>query len=203
MKKYLIYCLVALFLVAIYVIQIRRISELQKERDKYRANTEALIKDVHEYQTIDSLNAAEIGALVLSLDEYRRYRSEDMALIKTLQTKNRDLEHVTTAQTLTIAELKGTVKDSVIYVDNYLTDTLRCLDIVNKWYEFHGCTDKYGEFSGKFVNRDSILIAATIKYKRFLGFLWKTSKIKSRKIDAVSKNPYTKLIGIEYIEIEK
>ena len=60
-----------------------------------------------------------------------------------------------------------------------------------------------GEFTGTFVNRDSVLIVATVQYKRFLNFLWKTKKVKNREIDIISKNPHTKIMGVEYIEIEK
>jgi hypothetical protein len=51
--------------------------------------------------------------------------------------------------------------------------------------------------------RDSLLIVETIKYKRFLGFLWKTKRIKSRNVDVVSKNPATTIEDVQWITIEK
>lgn len=59
------------------------------------------------------------------------------------------------------------------------------------------------EFTGTFENRDSLLVAETVKYKRFLGFLWKTSKVKDRKVDVVSKNPHTKILGVEFTTIRE
>lgn len=204
MKKYLILAAIILAVVAALWVQHAKIKRLTDERDKYRSNTEALLADVERYQTKDSLNAVTVGVLQLKLSEFEKYRADDAALIKTLQTKNRDLQAVTTAQLQTINELRGTVRDSIVYLPgDTVTTVLRCVDIIDPWFELHGCATPAGDFTGTFVNRDSLLIAATVKYKRFLGFLWKTRKVKNRKIDAVSKNPNTDILGVEYIEIER
>lgn len=206
MKKYIIIAAIALAVAAVVTIWVQhsRINQLTGERDKYRTNTETLLQDVSRYQTKDSLNAAKVGVLELKLSEFERYRASDAELIKTLQTKNRELEAVTTAQMETITELRGTVRDSIVYLPGDTTTTvLKCVDISDPWFYLKGCTTPDGTFTGTFINRDSILIAATVQYKRFLGFLWKTNKVKNREIDIISKNPHTKIIGVEYIEIEK
>ena len=187
---------------ATFWAQHAKIKRLADERDRYRSNTEILLQNVETYQTKDSLNAAKVGVLGLKLSEFEKYRTSDAELIKTLQTKNRDLEAVTTAQMKTIIELRGTVRDSIVYLPGD-TVVLRCVDISDPWFSLKGCTTPDGEFTGTFINRDSILIAETVQYRRFLGFLWKTKKIKSREIDIISRNPHTKIIGVEYIEIEK
>lgn len=185
-------------------VQHAKIKRLTDERDKYRSNTEALLADVERYQTKDSLNAVTVGVLQLKLSEFEKYRADDAALIKTLQTKNRNLQAVTTAQTETINELRGTVRDSIVYLPgDTVTTVLRCVDIVDEWFELHGCAKPDGSFTGTHINRDSLLIAETVKYKRFLNFLWKTKKIKNRKFDIVSRNPHTNIIGFEVITIEK
>lgn len=205
MKKYIIIAAIALAVAAVVTIWVQRsrINTLTGERDKYRTNTETLLQEVSRYQTKDSLKAATVGELQLKLSEFEKYRAGDLELIKTLQTKNRDLQAVTTAQSQTIIKLRGSVRDSIVYRDNVIIDTLQCLDITDKWFDLHGCTNKRKEFTGTFTNRDSLLIAETVKYKRFLGFLWKTSKVKNRKIDVVSKNPATRILGVEFITIEK
>ena len=185
-------------------VQQSRIKSLTAERDKYRSNTETLLQDVRTYQTKDSLNAAKVGILELKLSEYKKYRADDAALIKSLQTKNRDLQRVTTAQMETINELRANVRDSIVYLPgDTVTTVLRCVDIVDEWFELHGCAKPDGSFTGTHINRDSLLIAETVKYKRFLNFLWKTKKIKNRKFDIVSRNPHTNIIGFEVITIEK
>jgi hypothetical protein len=198
------YLILAVVLATTIGIQRKRIQDIKADRDKYRSNTEALLQDVERYQTKDSLNAVTVRVLQLKVSEFEKYRADDAALIKTLQTKNRDLQNVTTAQLQTINELRGTVRDSIVYLPgDTVTTVLRCVDIIDPWFELHGCATPAGDFSGTYINRDSLLIAATVKYKRFLGFLWKTRKVKNRKIDAVSKNPNTEILGIEYIEIEE
>lgn len=190
--------------VATIWVQRTKIEKLTDERNRYRGNTETLLQDVETYKTKDSLNAAKVGVLELKLSEFERYRASDAELIKTLQTKNRELEAVTTAQMETITQLRGTVRDSIVYLPGDTTTTvLKCVDISDPWFSLNGCTTPDGTFTGTFINRDSILIAATVQYKRFLGFLWKTNKVKNREIDIISKNPHTKIIGVEYIEIEK
>lgn len=202
MKKYLIWAAIILAVAATFWAQHAKIKRLTEERDRYRSNTEILLQNVETYQTKDSLNAAKVGVLELKLSEFEKYRTSDAELIKTLQTKNRDLEAVTTAQMKTIIELRGTVRDSIVYLPGD-TVVLRCVDISDPWFSLKGCTTPDGEFTGTFINRDSILIAETVQYRRFLGFLWKTKKIKSREIDIISRNPHTKIMGVEYIEIEK
>lgn len=206
MKKYLIIAAIALAVAAVVTIWVQRsrINQLTGERDKYRTNTETLLQDVSRYQTKDSLNAAKVGVLELKLSEFEKYRASDAELIKTLQTKNRELERVTTTQMETINELRATVRDSVVYLlGDTVTTVLRCVDIVEPWFELHGCATPDGQFTGTHINRDSLLIVETVQYKRWLGFLWKTKKIKNRQIDVVSKNPATKILGVEFVTIEK
>lgn len=206
MKKYLIWAAIAMVVAAVATIWVQRtkIEKLTDERNRYRGNTETLLQDVETYKTKDSLNAAKVGVLELKLSEFERYRASDAELIKNLQTKNRELERVTTTQMETINELRATVRDSVVYLPgDTVTTVLRCVDIVEPYFELHGCATPDGQFTGTHINRDSLLIVETVQYKRWLGFLWKTKKIKNREIDVISRNPHTKIMGVEYIEIEK
>lgn len=206
MKKYLIIAAITLAVAAVVTICVQRsrINTLTGERDKYRTNTETLLQEVSRYQTKDSLNVAKVGALELKLSEFEKYRAGDAELIKTLQTKNRELEAVTTAQMETITKLRGTVRDSIVYLPGDTTTVvLKCVDVSDPWFSLKGCMTPDGEFSGTFVNRDSILIVETVEYKRFLNFLWKTKKIKNRDFRIVSRNPHTKILGFEVVTIEK
>lgn len=205
MKKYLIWAAIAMVVAAVATIWVQRtkIEKLTDERNRYRGNTETLLQDVETYKTKDSLNAAKVGVLELKLSEFERYRASDAELIKTLQTKNRELERVTTTQMETINELRATVRDSVVYLlGDTVTTVLRCIEYSDKWVDFDGCI-KNNTFSGKIITRDSLLITETVQYKRWLGFLWKTKRIKNREFDIVSKNPHTKITGFEVITIEK
>lgn len=205
MKKYLIWAAIAMVVAAVATIWVQRtkIEKLTDERNRYRGNTETLLQDVETYKTKDSLNAAKVGNLELKLSEYKKYRADDAALIKSLQTKNRDLQKVTTAQMETINELRANVRDSIVYLPgDTVTTILRCIEYSDKWVDFDGCIIN-NTFSGKIITRDSLLITESVQYKRWLGFLWKTKRIKNREFDIVSKNPNSKITGFEVITIEK
>lgn len=205
MRKY-IAILVLLLAASVFTIwmQCSKINRMEGEVVRYMSNTDALLHDVSMYRTKDSASAAKVRTIEMMLSEYERYRTSDAELIKTLQTKNRDLEAVATSHTETSMRFSGNARDSIIYLPgDTIVETLRCVDISDPWFSLKGCMSGDGGFSGTFVNRDSILIAETVQYKRFLGFLWKTRKVKNREIDVVSRNPHTKIIGSEYIMIEK
>ena len=206
MKKWFYIAIATAILAVVAVIwgQSARITQLKDECNTYRTNTETLLLDMESYQTKDSLNAAKVGELELRLSEYERYRADDVALIRTLKAKNKDLQAVTTAQLETIAELSGTVKDSFVYLPG---DTVKvyakCIDVVDPYIELHGCATPDNKFSGTIITRDSLLITEVVEYKRFLNFLWRTRKIKNREFDIVSRNPYTKIVGFEVVTVKK
>ena len=202
MKKYIYIGVAAivLALLAIVSLQNRKINKIKSERDLYESNTNVLLGDITHYQTKDSLNAVSVGNLELKISEYKKYREDDYKLIESLKVDKKRLEEITTVQAQTIYELKGTVRDSIIYVDNYIIDTLKCLKINDEWFSFNGCIGKNNEFSGTFENRDSFVYVEHIIPKKFLFIKY---GVKERKQDIVSKNPYTTIINSEYISIRK
>ena len=199
-KKLLLFMAAVIAAITIMTTQYRRIQELKAERDKYKGNTEALFSDVEKYKVRDSLNAARVQSMELSIKEFQRFRAEDAALIKEMQCKNRELSEVNKAQAQTIIELRTAPKDTIIKKDSIDIPALalRCGDA---WYDFEGLLAE-GEFTGTLKSRDSLLIAETVRYKRFLGFLWKTRKVKDRRVDAVSTNPHPEILGLECVVIE-
>lgn len=182
-------------------LQAMRIKSLTGERDRYRSNTTALLRDVEHYRTSDSLNAVKTEVLSLKLSEMERYRAEDLKTIESLKLRKKDLEQITSVQMQTIAELHGTVADTVVMVRE-VHDTVQVLHVSDKWIDLHGIVAD-GAFDGTLEVRDSLLIAETVKRARFLGFLWRTKRIKSREVDVMNKNPYTEIMGIESIIIEQ
>lgn len=176
-----------------------RIAGLTKERDRGRANVETLLSDVEKYRTRDSLNAATIGALELNIQEYERFRAADAEMIKTLRTRNQDLQRINNVQAETIMDLSAVPRDTVIIRDSIPIPAV-VVNTGDAWYDFSGLlTEK--EFTGTLAVRDSLLLVESVQYKRCLFF--KTKKIKNRKLDVVSKNPHTTIVGCEHIIIEK
>ena len=201
-KKWIIVAVVILA-AAIAVIWVdRKIERLTVQRDKYQNNMETLLADVETYRVRDSLNAARVQSLELTVKEYERFRADDAMLIKSLQRKNRDLASVNKTQSETIISLQSVPKDTVIITRDSLIVPAIEIHSGDAWYDFDGLLTKE-EFTGTLRNRDSLVVAETVKYKRFLGFLWKTKQIKDRQVDVVSKNPHTEILGVEHITISK
>lgn len=203
MGKYHIVIIAALAIALVTCLSLsdRRIKALTSERDKYARNTEALLTDIETFKVRDSLNAAKVMGLELSIKEFERYRAEDAALIKSLKAKNRDLQAVSTAQTQTIMELSSAPKDTVIIRDSVEVGAI-AVHCGDAWYDFDGILTKES-FEGTMRTRDSLLVSESVQYKRFLGFLWKTKRVKNREMEVVSKNPHTTIEGCEYITIER
>jgi len=196
MKKYLIAGLVIASLVIIW--QQERIKVIKEERNSYRNTSHTLLEKMDSYQTKDSLNVVSVGQLELKLAEASRYRSEDMKLIETLKVDKNRLQKITTTQTQTIYELNASVRDSIVYRDNYIIDTLRCIQITDKWFDLNGCIDADSQFTGRFENRDSLLYVEHIIPKKFLFIKW---GCRERRQEIVSRNPHTRITGAEYITI--
>lgn len=205
MKKYLIIAAIALAVAAVVTIWVQhsRINQLTGERDKYRTNTETLLQDVSRYKTKDSLNAARVGVLELSIQDYERFMKEDADLISKLKRKNEELQNFSKIQAETIIKIRAQVKDSLIYIPGDTAYKLiPCVSFRDSWTNIEACV--YNDtLIGDIQIRDSLILYETIIYKRFLGFLWKTKKIKERSFNIVSKNPYTEIKGVEVVSIRK
>ena len=201
MKEYLFLGGVMLALLLALGLQHKRIERLTNERDRYKGNSEALMGDVEYFKVRDSLNGAKVQGLELTIKEYERFRAEDASLIKTLQARNRDLTQVNKTQSETIIDLLAIPRDTIIIRDSVPIPAI-ALHCGDEWYDFDGILTQ-GEFSGNLTNRDSLLLAETVKYKRFLGFLWRTKQIQDRELNVVSRNPHTSILGVEHIVLEK
>ena len=201
MKKVILGAILAL--VAVCYFQYRSINSLKSEANRYKENTKTLMQDVGRYRTSDSLNAVKVSTLTLELRELESYRAKDMQLIESLQVKKRELERITSMQMQTIANIKGQVKDSIIYRDIIIRDTIKALSVSDEWIDLHGVVYNDGVFDGTLEVRDSLTVVETVRYKRFLGFLWKTKRVKHRTVDVVNKCPYTQITGLESIVIEQ
>lgn len=204
MKKYLILAVIGIVaaLAVTCILSGRKIERLTAERDRHAGNTAALLFDVQRYRVRDSLSAARVQSLELTVKEFERFRADDAALIKELKQRNRDLAAVNKTQSQTIIDLRAVPKDTIIIAKDSLIIPVVKIHSGDAWYDFDGLLTKE-EFTGTLRNRDSLVVAETVKYKRFLGFLWKTKQIKDRQVDVISKNPHTKILGVEHITISK
>lgn len=179
--------------------------DLRSENRRLRSNQELLMQDREEalaqmrrYKVSDSLNAMSASQLRFTLAEYKRYRATDLALVNELKSRKDDLERVVATQLSAIEDLRALLRDTVTPSG----DTVRCFDYVSEWTDVRGCLSG-DTVSLEMEHRESLKVVETVQRKRFLGFLWKTNKVKSRRVDVVSSNPHTTVVGVDYVGIER
>jgi hypothetical protein len=202
MKKIIIILGVLVVVLVAYFLNVR-VSQLKHDRDTYKRNNAVLLNDVKYYRALDSLNAARVGVLELSIQDYERFMKEDADLINKLKRKNEELQNFSKIQAETIIKIRAQVKDSLIYIPGDTAyQSIPCVSFRDSWTNIEACV--YNDtLIGDIQIRDSLILYETIIYKRFLGVLWKTKKIKERSFNIVSKNPYTEIKGVEVVSIRK
>lgn len=202
MKKIIIILGALVVVLVAYFLNVR-VSQLKHDRDTYKRNNAVLLNDVKYYRALDSLNAARVGVLELSIQDYERFMKEDADLINKLKRKNEELQNFSKIQAETIIKIRAQVKDSLIYIPGDTAyQLIPCVSFRDSWTNIEACV--YNDtLIGDIQIRDSLILYETIIYKRFLGVLWKTKKIKERSFNIVSKNPYTEIKGVEVVSIRK
>ena len=212
MKKLIIKIAIIAAVLLVIIGAFHKISSLKEENIRLLSNQEILLTqklttmaESQAYKVSDSLNAAKVSELQFTFKEYKKYRAQDLQLIEQLKVKKSDLQKVINSQTETINSLSAKLNDSIrIDIITNAADTLSCFNYKSKWTDVSGCIDlKHDSINLQIKNRESLKMVETIIYKRFLGFLWKTSKVKDRQIDVVSENPNTRIINLDYISIKR
>lgn len=197
MKKYL-FLLIGILGLTI-VLQQRALTYQKKEKLRFKNNTEALLKDVQFYRTSDSLNAAQVQQLELTKSELKKWLDDKQDEINKLKIKNRDLSHVAETHTSTTAVVETVVYDTILKMDSILIPS-KCFDFDDNYISLHGCISET-KFQGNLCIIDTLFITETVKRKRFLGFLWKTKKIKDTRWDIYSRNPYTNFTDFQVVKL--
>lgn len=212
MKKIIIKIAIIAVAILALVLAFHKIHKLKEENARLLSNQEILLTqkqtimaESQAYRVSDSLNAAKVSELQFTLKEYKKYRAQDLQLIEQLKVKKSDLQKVIDSQTETINSLSAKLNDSIrIDTVTNIADTLKCFDYKSKWTDVSGCIDlKCDSINLQIKNRESLKIVETVVYKRFLGFLWKTNKVKDRQVDVVSENPNTTITNLDYISIKR
>lgn len=201
-----------IFLFIILILAFFRIDNLLSENSRLKSNQdillsekESIMAESQKYKIADSLNAIKVSELQLTLKEYKKYRAQDLQLIEQLNIKKSNLQKVINTQSETINTLSINIQDSIIAdIATSQIDTLKCFKYKSKWTDVSGCLDlRRDTVDIQINNRESLKVVETVIHRRFLGFLWKTKRIKSRHVDIVSENPNTKITNCEYISVKR
>lgn len=184
-------------LVIFIVIMFKQNNIISQDRDLYKRNMNSALMECVEWKTKDSLSAAKNAILNLKISELERYRNDDINQINQLKKKNEELNNLIKNSSKTEIKIITQLKDTVIY-----KDTVKYFNWKDNWTSVKGLIQK-DTVDLNINNSDSLVISVATKYKRFLGFLWKTKKIKDQNVYVVSKNPHTTITNIEYYGISK
>lgn len=212
MKRLIIKIAIIAIMAVAFMLAMHKIRNLKKENARLKSNQEVLLienktamAENQKYKVSDSLNAIRVSQLEFTLKEYKKYRADDLKLIKQLKAKKSDLQNVVTSQLETISTLSAKLSDSIeVNKADNIIDTIKCFDYKSKWTDVKGHISlKNNSITLQIKNRESLKIVETVTRKRFLGFLWKTRKVKSRQVDVVSENPNTEIVNCEYVSIER
>lgn len=201
MKKYLIITCLALAILSAWLAQ--SLTKSQTERKRLQANQEALMKDVELYETQAGESAASVLRLQLTYDELERNYKNVCQEAKDLGLKVKRLQSVAQTGTQTEIKIQTVLRDSIVY---HQKDSVVYVDTL-KWFSWRDppWVDVYGVIDSGKVNLNVNSVDTLIQYvhrvpKKFLFFRWGTKGIRQ---EIISKNPHTKIVYSEYIELSK
>lgn len=196
--------LLAFLVVSLAVIfLINETAKLQEENKRLVNNQITLLDSMQTYKVADSLNVAKINVLELSLSDYKKYRKENVALIKKLKADK--LSATTSINATTSTNIKTATKDSIIYKDRVVPiDTVKQINYNSKWTSVYGYLAN-DTINLNIINREELLVVESFVKKRFIGIklpIWLFG-YKTKSVNVVSKNPNTEINNLEYIQIYK
>lgn len=203
-KAYIIAAGILIILIAIIVALSARLKKVTADRDVQRKNVETLFTSVESYKVQDSLQAATIGDLQLTLKQYKQFRAEDAQLISNLKVDNKRLQGVVTTQTESYYQHTAALRDSVKMLITKVPDSIKVPIIVktanfaDKWHSLNIVIDG-DSLNYRLRTKESLIITNHVVPKKFLWFKFGCKEVRT---DVVSKNPYVESISLESITIK-
>lgn len=193
------YLFLAVVLLGITVaILWQRNGRLRGERDRYRSNTEALLSDMRRMQVDSTTMAVDVNTLRLTVDEYKRLRSEDAEMIKRLGVKIKHLTAAARHEIEVAGPIDAAVKDTLVVRDT--VPVLRQkVEMITPHIRLTGIIED-NRLKGEIRVPVTLHQAVWIEYKRRWIF-WKRVKAVHQTIS--SDNPYVEIRYSEYIQIQK
>lgn len=202
-KSTYFFVIAVIVLASAVVILLKQLKTVTDDRDIQRKNVEVLFSDVSNYKVRDSLNAATIGDLQLSLSQYKKFRAEDAALIADLKLDNKRLNSVVSTQSENYYRNTIALRDSILKIASGLQDSTKVpifakvANYSDRWHDL-SIAVQGDSVSYKLKTMEQLLIVNHVVPKRFWFIKWGCKEIKT---DVVSKSPYCKEINVESITI--
>ena len=193
------YLWITLFLLCgVVYVQHKRAVHLTEERDRYQQNSNALLSEVKRMQLDSTTMALDVHGLKLTVDEYKKFRTEDAEKIRKMGVKLKNLEATARHEVSVDAPINAVVRDTVIIRDSSQVIAQR-IEMQTPYIQLSGLLEKQ-QLHGEIHIPVTLRQAIWIEYKRKWIF-WK--KIKAVHQTISSDNPYVEIKYSEYINILK
>ena len=200
-KKYWYYIALAVMAGVVYLLS-SDIKAKKAEINRKTSNIEVLNKDFTSYvtsvkvvlnkkDTLIKLQAAKVGSLTYTLDEFKHYRADDVQTIKLMGLKLKNVLSVASVSTQTSQNIS---------TPTIRTDTTVCFNYKDAFVSIFGCV-KNDSTALAYSGQDSLTIIPSVIPKH--KFLWMTWGIKGVQLDVISKNPNTTFTYAKYVEIKR
>ena len=176
-------------------------AKLKSENEILQTNVGTLLTGAEQYKVNDSLKAATIANLELSISEYRRYKAEDRKLLESLRIDNKRLKGIIKTQTESYYEQTTLLRDSVkmlLTPDSIEVPVkMKVASFSDTWHSLN-IKIQGDSLNYRLKTKESLLITNHVVPKRFLFFKFGCREVRT---EVVSKNPYVEDIQVESITI--
>lgn len=176
-------------------------NEQKEEIVRLELNQQSLLGEVKYYTNEAEQLTASVQRITLRADELERLIPAYEKEVSALQLRISDLESIAHISTQTSATVEATVEpyvppDTVELLADKMPQSFHYAD---SWLRVDGSI-LAGKVECNIKVVDSLVLVAHRKPKYFLW--WKVCKGKIVDYDVISKNPYTTITSLEYIEVE-
>lgn len=218
MKKHLIYIIIAL--IVALTVSVWSCTAIRSDRERLSDNQSVLMDTMQTYRVRDSLSAASVGILTLERDELRQHRAADVQMIRDLGVRLSRVQAVVTTATEGRYEVKASLtpstgqpfdrsplNDSIFQVasDRALATALdktavQRFALHTPYIDING-TVVSDSLSASIAVRDTLVqVLHRVPRFKFLGIWFGTKAVRQ---EIISKNPHTRIVAAEYIELKR
>lgn len=193
-----VYCLCS---TGVMSIAMKSCQNQKKDKERYEANTHALLTDLETFKTKDGENAAKLIQLELTNGEFEKLCSEQAKKIKDLNLKIKRLESVNVIGSETIGGGKTNIKDSVVikYIDSVrYIDKVKTFEWSDEWTKINGVIEQ-DSVDLSYKSSDTLTMVAYRVPRKILGFIPCGTKYIEVQIVNANKNTvinYAKTIKV-------
>ena len=166
------------------------------EKKRLKSNIKALTSEIRQFKTTDGKNAAQVKTLTLTTAELKEQNKQLVSELKTMNVKPRDTKNIQQVSIEAKYEIQFVKKDTVIF------DTVRAITYryTDDWIAFDALCRLNDTCKASIVTHDSLLIVQHSKTRKILFWTWKKY---SGQATVKNYNPYSKILSIRNIDIEK